>query len=89
MQLQTENYVIVLFCFYFSVADNYGWQVYAIYLFLLTIWWGMVWDKGIEGEDAAACPYIHFEKAVEKTMQPLEVAIRTVGATLGGIAVFK
>ena len=43
----------------------------------------------MEGEDAAACPYLHFERVVEKTMTPLEVAVRTVGATIGGIAVFK
>jgi len=71
------------------IADNYGWQVYAVYLFLLTIWFGQAWDRGVEGEDAAACPYLHFERAVERTMSPLEVAIRTVGATIGGIVVFK
>jgi len=71
------------------IADHYGWQVYAVYLFLLTIWFGTVWDRGVEGEDAAACPYLHFERVVEKTMSPLEMAIRTVGATIGGIAVFK
>jgi len=71
------------------IADHYGWQTYAVYLFLLTIWFGQAWDRGVEGEDAAACPYLQFERIVEKTMSPLEVAIRTVGATIGGIAVFK
>jgi len=71
------------------IADHYGWQVYSVYLFALTIWFGQAWDRGVEGEDAAACPYLHFERVVEKTMTPLEVAVRTVGATIGGIAVFK
>ena len=43
----------------------------------------------MDGEAASACPYLDFERVVEKTMTPLEVAVRTVGATIGGIAVFK
>lgn len=70
-------------CILFAVADNYGVMAYAVYLFLLTIWWGKVWG------DATACPYIHFESAVEGAMQPLEVAVRTVAETFGGVAVFK
>ena len=58
-------------------------------MFLLTIWFGQAWDRGVEGEDAAACPYLHFERAVEGTMSLVDVIIRTVGATIGGIVVFK
>jgi len=65
------------------IADNYGVAAYAVYLFLLTIWWGQVWG------DATACPYFHFEALAEGTMKPLEVAVRTVAETFGGVAIFK
>ena len=67
----------------FTVADNYGVSAYAVYLFALTIWWGQVWGE------ATACPYFHFESWLEGTMKPLDVALRTIGATFGGVAVFK
>ena len=68
---------------YFSVADNYGVFAYSIFLFALTIWWGQVWG------DATACPYFHFESLIEGSMQPLEVAVRTLAEVFGGIAIFK
>ncbi|KAJ8916150.1 hypothetical protein NQ315_004517 [Exocentrus adspersus] len=37
------------------VADNWGVGAYALYLFLLTIWWSSSW------EDASACPYSPIE----------------------------
>ena len=66
-----------------SVADNYGVFAYSIFLFALTIWWGQVWG------DATACPYFHFESLIEGSMQPLEVAVRTLAEVFGGIAIFK
>lgn len=42
-----------------SVADNYGVATYAIFLFLLTVWWSQVWG------DASACPYTHMEDMLE------------------------
>ena len=66
-----------------SVADNYGVSVYAIYLFFLTIWWGLHWG------DATACPYTHFEDCILGSMKLLEVGVRTAAAVFGGVAVFK
>ena len=65
-----------------SVADNYGVSVYAIYLFSLTIWWAQKWG------DATACPYLCFEDTINGSMTILETAVRTVAATIGGVAVF-
>jgi len=65
------------------IADNYGVFAYSIFLFALTIWWGQVWG------DATACPYFHFESLIEGSMQPLEVAVRTLAEVFGGIAIFK
>ena len=77
------EYHFTFFFHFISVADNYGKLGYAVFLFSLTIWWGMVWG------DATACPYFHFESLYEGTMKPLEVAVRTIAEVFGGIAVFK
>ena len=66
-----------------SVADNYGVMSYAVFLFLLTIWWGDHWGE------ATACPYIHFEEALRGRMGILETAVRTAAEVAGGILVFK
>ncbi|KAJ8982861.1 hypothetical protein NQ317_002268 [Molorchus minor] len=41
------------------VADNWGVGAYAIFLFLLTIWWSSHW------EDATACPYNTIEEIIQ------------------------
>jgi hypothetical protein len=41
------------------VADNWGIWAYALYLFLLTIWWSKNWDT------ATACPYSPVEEILE------------------------
>ena len=66
-----------------SVADNYGVMSYAVFLFLLTIWWNDHWGE------ATACPYIHFEEALRGRMGILETAVRTAAEVAGGILVFK
>ena len=66
-----------------KVADNYGVMAYAVFLFTLTIWWGLHWG------DATACPYIHFEDCINGSMPVLEVVVRTVAEVFGGVAVFK
>lgn len=65
------------------VADNYGLAVYAVYLFLLTIWWSMHWG------DATACPYNHFEDLVQGNMSRQETIVRTIAEVVGGVAVFR
>jgi aquaporin related protein len=65
------------------IADNYGIMAYALYLFLLTIWWSDHWG------DATACPYIHMEACAEGTMSRKETIVRTIAQTVGGVAVFK
>lgn len=65
------------------VADNYGVSMYAIFLFILTIWWSWNWG------DATACPYNHLEEVVQG-QQDLRVAILKSWAQLtGGVMVFK
>ncbi|XP_018562473.1 aquaporin-11 [Anoplophora glabripennis] len=53
------------------VADNWGVAAYAIYLFLLTIWWSSHW------EDASACPYSPIEDVLEggKTLKTVVLVI--------------
>ena len=68
--------------FTIAVADNYGVSTYAIFLFSLTIWWAQHWG------DATACPYLCFEDCLTGSMTFLETAVRTIAATIGGVAVF-
>ena len=56
---------------------------YAVFLFLLTIWWGDHWGE------ATACPYIHFEDTLRGKMGVLETVVRTAAEVAGGILVFK
>ncbi|XP_011253414.1 aquaporin-11 [Camponotus floridanus] len=65
------------------IADNWGVWMYALYLFLLTIWWSLNWDE------ASACPYTHMEDVVEGK-KPLGVAFLSICAELaGGLIIFK
>lgn len=67
----------------FSVADNWGVWMYALYLFLLTIWWSINWDE------ASACPYTHMEDVVIRK-KSLIVAFLSICAELaGGLLIFK
>ncbi|XP_037950750.1 aquaporin-11-like [Teleopsis dalmanni] len=65
------------------VADNFGVAAYAIFLFLLTVWWGKVWG------DASACPYTHMEDMVEGRTSIKEVALRTWAELMGGCCVYR
>lgn len=64
------------------VADNYGVWVYALYLFLLTLWWARVWE--IE----SACPYSEMEKVVEGTQEALKALYVIIAQILGGILIY-
>lgn len=65
------------------VAENWGVSVYAIYLFVLTVWWSSSWG------DASACPYTHIEDAIEGK-KSLRAAFLLIWAELlGGLAVFR
>ncbi|XP_023159936.1 aquaporin-11 [Drosophila hydei] len=65
------------------VADNFGVATYAIFLFLLTIWWGKVWG------DASACPYTHMEDVLEGRTSFKEMALRTWAELMGGCCVYR
>lgn len=65
------------------VADNFGVATYAIFLFLLTIWWSQVWG------DATACPYNHMEDMVEGRTTPRDVALKTWAQLMGGCCVWR
>lgn len=67
---------------FLPVADNYGVWVYALYLFLLTLWWARVWE--IE----SACPYSEMEKVVEGTQEALKALYVIIAQILGGILIY-
>lgn len=66
-----------------TVADNFGVATYAVFLFLLTIWWSRVWG------DATACPYNHMEDMVEGRTTPRDVALKTWAQLMGGCCVWR
>lgn len=65
------------------IADNYGVSAYAVYLFLMTIWWGMSWGS------ATACPYNLLEDYVEQGADVKEVVCKIAAQVVGGIASFR
>lgn len=64
------------------MADNYGVACYAVYLFLLTIWWGKIWDT------ACSCPYIHIENWLEDKISLIEVFLCTWTELMAGCCVY-
>lgn len=67
----------------FLVADNFGVATYAVFLFLLTVWWSQVWG------DSTACPYNHMEDMVEGKTTPRDVALKTWAQLMGGCCVWR
>ncbi|XP_017769512.1 PREDICTED: aquaporin-12 [Nicrophorus vespilloides] len=65
------------------VADNFGVWVYALYLFLLTIWWGKTW------ENASACPYNIMEEVAEGTQKITTATLLILSQVLGGLVIFR
>ncbi|KAK8744135.1 hypothetical protein OTU49_001017 [Cherax quadricarinatus] len=65
------------------IADNYGVYAYAVYLFLMTIWWGQSWGT------ATACPYSLLEEYVEVGANPLHVVLKIIAQVIGGLASFR
>lgn len=56
----------------YTVADNFGVSVYAIFLFFLTILWSMVWQHG-----ESACCYIQFEDWLQGNTSLRMVLLKT------------
>lgn len=65
------------------VADNWGVGAYAIYLFLLTIWWSSHW------EEASACPYSPIEDALEGCKTLKTVALTIIAQVLAALVTFS
>ncbi|KAB7495657.1 Aquaporin-12A [Armadillidium nasatum] len=65
------------------IADNYGVLAYALYLFLMTIWWSKSWGT------ATACPYNLLEEYVEQGTDFKTVGLKIGAQTFGGIASFR
>lgn len=65
------------------VADNYGVFAYAVYLFLLTVWWSSVWD------DATACPYNPLEEILEGTKSITNAIMIIFSQVLGGLVIYQ
>ena len=67
----------------FPVADNFGVSTYALFLFLLTIWWAINWG------DATACPYTHIEDVIRGNTDIRTAVLKTFFELAGGMLVFK
>ncbi|XP_015595611.1 aquaporin-11 isoform X2 [Cephus cinctus] len=65
------------------IADNWGVSMYAIYLFVLTIWWSLNWG------DATACPYTHLEELVEGKKSARNAFLLIWAELVGGLVVFR
>ncbi|XP_058463981.1 aquaporin-11 [Malaya genurostris] len=65
------------------VADNFGVATYAVFLFTLTIWWGLQWGN------ATACPYTYLEQVVQGEVSFKEAALKTWAQLMGGCCVFR
>uniref|UniRef100_T1I6K6 Uncharacterized protein n=3 Tax=Rhodnius prolixus TaxID=13249 RepID=T1I6K6_RHOPR len=65
------------------VADNYGVTTYALYLFLLTIWWSRNWG------DATACPYTHVEELVEGKTWISHAIVKILSQLAGGLLTYR
>ncbi|XP_039756208.1 aquaporin-11 isoform X3 [Pararge aegeria] len=65
------------------VADHFGVATYAIFLFVLTIWWSLNWG------DATACPYTHIEDVIEGRGDVKKAFLKTWAELAGGLLVFK
>lgn len=65
------------------VAENYGVSAYALYLFLLTIWWSKQW------ENATACPYSPVEEILQGTQYLTTAVLLIISQVLGGIVIFR
>ncbi|XP_018333630.1 aquaporin-11-like isoform X2 [Agrilus planipennis] len=65
------------------VADNYGVSTYALFLFLLTIWWSLNW------ENATACPYNAVEEVFMGSKGIIEAFMMIAAQVLGGVVIFS
>ena len=66
-----------------KVADNWGVGVYALFLFLLTIWWSLTW------ETESACPYNPLEELVEGTKNVKTTILIIIFQLLGAVLTFR
>ncbi|CAH2011025.1 unnamed protein product [Acanthoscelides obtectus] len=65
------------------VADNWGVGAYALYLFLLTIWWSLKW------EDASACPYAPLEQVFEGSKNVKTALLIVISQVLAALVTFR
>ncbi|XP_047478104.1 aquaporin-11-like isoform X1 [Penaeus chinensis] len=65
------------------IADNYGVYAYAVYLWLMTIWWGQSWGT------ATACPYSLLEEYVEVGSDAVSVVLKIIAQVIGGLMSFR
>ena len=65
------------------MSENFGVEYYAVYLFLLNVWWGIAWG------DASACPYMHVEDLVDGKTTLADVALCTWAELMGGFCIHR
>jgi hypothetical protein len=66
-----------------KVAEEYGIWMYALVLFLLTLWWAAHWG------DASACPYIHLEAYLDGSIHFSQAFLASLAEIAGGLAIYK
>lgn len=69
--------------FFISVADNWGVWAYALYLFVLTLWWASKW------EDASACPYSPIEEVIEGMKSYKTAILIIISQILAALVTFQ
>lgn len=65
------------------MADNYGVWAYALYLFLLTVYWSTKWGT------ASACPYAPIEDVFEGVHNLAYALLLVAAQVMGGLAIFR
>lgn len=65
------------------VAEVYGVWMYAVLLFLLTLWWAAHWG------DASACPYIHLEAYLDGSSTFSDSLLASLAELAGGLAIYR
>ena len=57
--------------------------MYALILFLLTLWWAAHWG------DASACPYIHLEAYLDGSINFSQAFLASLAEIAGGLVIYK
>ena len=65
------------------MSEDFGVAYFALYSFLLNVWWSIVWG------DASACPYMHVEDLLDGKITLADVALCTWAELMSGFCVYR